>query len=101
MIPGSPSCRYCCLSKRQCLPGYELPRPCFLPAYGANLIADMFWVGLLTAPVLCLSLYLSFLITRPLARFTLMARRISLDDEISSPFVGPAEPPSFKVWPRP
>jgi signal transduction histidine kinase len=58
-----------------------------LPAYGANLIADMFWVGLLTAPVLCLSLYLSFLITRPLARFTLMARRISLDDEISSPFV--------------
>jgi hypothetical protein len=33
MIPGSPSCRCCCLSKRQCLPGYELPRPCFLPGY--------------------------------------------------------------------
>lgn len=34
MIPGSLSCRYCCLSKRHCLPGYELPRPGSPPGPG-------------------------------------------------------------------
>lgn len=65
----------------------KVSAPRNLHAYGRNLAVDIFWITLLTTPVLGLSLYLSFLITHPLTRFTQMAHNASLNDEISNSFI--------------
>lgn len=66
---------------------FSVPAPRTLPTYWADLAAAVFWVSLLTLPALGLSSYLSFLVTGPLTSFTQMARKASLDDEVSNLFV--------------
>ncbi|MFK3781587.1 sensor histidine kinase [Agrobacterium sp. NPDC089420] len=66
---------------------FEVPAPSMPASYWVGLRIDLFWIGLMVAPVLALSLYTSFTITRRLADFSRTVQKASLDDGASDIFV--------------